>query len=648
MRKLMYVLLCLCVMSVSVSAEIIAFNAESSNSYIQAGTAWDTVSDENALGGKCITGNVDLPAQTEDSTRIYAFAIPVGTYDLYMRINQSGEGGQYVNDSFYMSDSTLEQTTTLGMYNGLANPGIDDVATVDNFGWILIDTDYVMAETGLGYLTIQPREDGLFIDAFAFVSQGDEVTNEMLNESVVTRGIATDPVPESGDTEVDSVLTTSVSWSAPVDVNLVEITGYDVYFGTYNDPNMTDNPMVNTTETSIPVSLDYNTTYYWRVDTYVTWDTTDVTGNLNDIIEGETWILTTLPDNKTPKILLDNVLTSVEYLPASLSATVDDWGENDIASITWELLDAAGADSKQMLVRTDQIGNLEGLTDDPNMLMDWIGIDIRDNKLLGNPMVLTLSGLPAGSYTWKSYHHDAENQTGMFDVKVEDSIGSKYFSGVDISNGTDPVTTLETMIESNGTDPVTIYFHKEFASNELFLSWFVMNGFELSNGSDSLLIDFDGIITEIDEETQEETTYTYTMPGWESYQATNEVSETFTEQSYSAFGASVSVAILPTWGAQATLEDTTNSNALSQTAVLNTEWSGLYQVQVTATDSAGQSDSEIMEIRIAADACEAAQLDTSWSDFSVYDANADCKVDLIDFAEMSTQWMDDRLLDGQK
>ena len=49
-----------------------------------------------------------------------------------------------------------------------------------------------------------------------------------------------------------------------------------------------------------------------------------------------------------------------------------------------------------------------GVTDvieTPSLLRDWIGTDTRQP---GDPMTLTITGLPAGTYEWVSYHHDPQ------------------------------------------------------------------------------------------------------------------------------------------------------------------------------------------------------------------------------------------------
>ena len=70
--------------------------------------------------------------------------------------------------------------------------------------------------------------------------------------------------------------------------------------------------------------------------------------------------------------------------------------------------------------------NLEGVT-------DFLGIDTRTGNggngnwdgTNGTPtlMTLTLSGLPAGSYSWRSFHHDTENVHTGFRVRLDPGSG---------------------------------------------------------------------------------------------------------------------------------------------------------------------------------------------------------------------------------
>jgi hypothetical protein len=137
-------------------------------------------------------------------------------------------------------------------------------------------------------------------------------------------------------------------------------------------------------------------------------------------------------------------------------------------------------------IRMIDRGTNDGIVDAVDMLRDWIGTDTR---AVGDPMTLTISGLPVGVYQWLSYHHDAHDQTGIFAVTVNDAAGSAVTSDIDITNSTGTtiksladVTKFTTKITSNGRDDVTLVFDQTSASSVTANAIFVMNAFELTQG----------------------------------------------------------------------------------------------------------------------------------------------------------------------
>jgi hypothetical protein len=142
---------------------------------------------------------------------------------------------------------------------------------------------------------------------------------------------------------------------------------------------------------------------------------------------------------------------------------------------TW----AAGAtpQAMQMIQRPD-----DDASEAPDLVRDWIGTDGRQP---GDPMTLTISGLPEGTYSWVSLHHDPQDQTGIFDVTVNDAAGSTTTTDVDISDvsilALADMTTFTTTITSNGTDPVTLVFTRTSPAgdNTITTTFFVMNSFEM-------------------------------------------------------------------------------------------------------------------------------------------------------------------------
>lgn len=131
--------------------------------------------------------------------------------------------------------------------------------------------------------------------------------------------------------------------------------------------------------------------------------------------------------------------------------------------------------------------NAYGYSTDPadmlDLVIDWIGTDQRE---VGDPMTLTMSGLPAGTYDWLSYHHDMQNQTGHFSVMVNDAAGSAITTGLQVSSSQSlsdltlaDVTKFETEIVSDGANPVALVFEATDTPN--YNTMFIMNGFEISS-----------------------------------------------------------------------------------------------------------------------------------------------------------------------
>jgi hypothetical protein len=138
------------------------------------------------------------------------------------------------------------------------------------------------------------------------------------------RGQAHTPVPIDMATMVDSTAVTSVSWYSPEqdengafkdDPNIVSVDGYKYLFGTA-EPNEFTQPYTTTTAQNFPVTLGYETTYKWRVDTLVTWTYGTST------VKGYVWKFTTKPFYTPPVLTFDGVATLQSLLPANLSASV--------------------------------------------------------------------------------------------------------------------------------------------------------------------------------------------------------------------------------------------------------------------------------------------------------------------------------------
>lgn len=136
-----------------------------------------------------------------------------------------------------------------------------------------------------------------------------------------------------------------------------------------------------------------------------------------------------------------------EFATANYSA----FGATVMVTPTWP--DTTNANVQQSIGRSDgDIGTWDG--DQKNLLRDWIGVDTRTGSGgLGNydgttgtptPMLLTIGGLPAGDYDWRSYHHDPENAWTDFVVEVSTDGGTTF----------GPISDLQTMTDGrSGGNP---------------------------------------------------------------------------------------------------------------------------------------------------------------------------------------------------
>ena len=160
-------------------------------------------------------------------------------------------------------------------------------------------------------------------------------------------GAAHTPVPGIGVVaSADVASTTTVSWYSPeqdsdgnpVSVpHLDEVIGYDVYWFVGTEPNYVGTnpefqaaPDQDYTPTGFN-AIDYDNSYYWRVDTTVVWDSNELLdpntytdngdGTYTQVVEGLSWAFVTEPF-MTPSVDANNVVTALEFLPTVLSPTV--------------------------------------------------------------------------------------------------------------------------------------------------------------------------------------------------------------------------------------------------------------------------------------------------------------------------------------
>lgn len=147
-----------------------------------------------------------------------------------------------------------------------------------------------------------------------------------------------------------------------------------------------------------------------------------------------------------------------------------------------------------------------------DLLSDWIGADCRTgnggngtyNGTTGTPtyLVITLSGIPAGSYSWRSFHHDTEHMNAEFEVEYSVNGGSTYtalpsnYTITDSTPGGNPASaqtysdssstkdTLPSTVDFNftatGGQDVLIRF-AAYATGQVHRDFMVINGFEVES-----------------------------------------------------------------------------------------------------------------------------------------------------------------------
>jgi len=266
---------------------------------------------------------------------------------------------------------------------------------------------------------------------------------------------------------------TNISTSAPLRwIGGEGAFSHDIFFGTTNPPPYRGNQ----TDTIFdPGILGNNTNYYWRIDEVNSGGTTT----------GDLWTFTTFDSDERKPLKVDfgSPFTPVQEGYSAYMAV-----HNDISSFITSAYGALGADIMLSVswsgdavngtaVMTDRGGDDNTLS--PGLLRDWAGTDMREP---GNPLKIGLSGLPAGTYKWTSYHHDPHEQKGRFSVRVTDAAGTKQSDDIDISNGSlllSGVNSFVTDIESDGSD-IVLEFYKQLQSGD-DNNYFVINAFRLDS-----------------------------------------------------------------------------------------------------------------------------------------------------------------------
>ncbi len=111
-------------------------------------------------------------------------------------------------------------------------------------------------------------------------------------------------------------------------------------------------------------------------------------------------------------------------------------------------------------------GNATSMTD---LHGDWLAVA----QLPSQPetvLRITVSGLPAGSYVWNSWHHDINDQTGLLDTSFTVGSSSPLNSVIDVSNGLTPTSNVNNSAYLGSTaqtnSPVPTLFSFTVAAGE--------------------------------------------------------------------------------------------------------------------------------------------------------------------------------------
>jgi hypothetical protein len=195
---------------------------------------------------------------------------------------------------------------------------IDDYLTIESGGppgWCYgsadIDGDGEVDGKDYAALAVRWRDSGCGVCGGADLSGDEQVEFDDLwwfteNWPDTYRKQASDPLPIDDSNEIN--VYTVVSWSAD------SYASHDVYFGTSDPPALQGNQ----TGTSFdPCDLEYNTTYYWKIN--------EVYSD-GDIIEGQLWNFTTWAVSFDPNL---NLVGWWEFEEGAGADANDSAGNND-------------------------------------------------------------------------------------------------------------------------------------------------------------------------------------------------------------------------------------------------------------------------------------------------------------------------------
>ncbi|MFC7337759.1 hypothetical protein ACFQY0_11265 [Haloferula chungangensis] len=173
-----------------------------------------------------------------------------------------------------------------------------------------------------------------------------------------------------------------------------------------------------------------------------------------------------VPAGFQPYEALHEVPTSFDDQTYSAFGGVD----NITVGLSWgNGLDPVGAGTEQMFDRANRLPEWS------HFQRGWVGSDSR--SLNSEPLVVTVSGLPAGDYLWTSHHVDMADRSDPFNASVTSANGTSDITLVSPVSGVtafSDISTYQQVFTSNGTDPVQVSFDSA-------ATFFYMNAFQITN-----------------------------------------------------------------------------------------------------------------------------------------------------------------------
>jgi hypothetical protein len=105
----------------------------------------------------------------------------------------------------------------------------------------------------------------------------------------------------------------------------------------------------------------------------------------------------------------------------------------------------------------------------PELMRDWVGVDSRAAEGANGPagntfdsptnLTFTLTGLPAGSYQYRAYHHDVAGIQGTFELTITDATRTDASLGdFQMTTGGNPVFDATGNTGTAGVDAATLSF----------------------------------------------------------------------------------------------------------------------------------------------------------------------------------------------